>query len=125
MGLRSIIRDVRKAWLLKRAVTRLKEARKMGHLKTAAFGLLGALLTAVVAQVTAACPGLLAALPSILTACLGGAITYTLAKRPAGVGLTVGGVVGALLAPLQMSLQSVCGSDFWQSLPTLAVAGGT
>lgn len=105
----------------------------MGKYKILLFGLGAAVSSAVMAQVTGACPGLLANLPTILiatlTATVGGLTTY-LMRRPlqnaGGKALATGAItaaVAAFAATLVPQIEVVCGQGFVKHLPQLAVAG--
>lgn len=118
----SLVDDVKRALLLKRLLSRIKEAREMGKLQAVLFGIVGAVATAVVAQVTAACPDLLSQAPAILTGSVGAAIAYLWPKQ-SGAKATLAGATAALVAGLMQQLQAACGADFVHQLPTLATAG--
>lgn len=105
--------------------SQLQEAGKMGKLKAVGFALAGAIATGVMAQVTGACPGLIGAAPAIVTAALGGIMTYWMRKplTSAAGKATLAGCGAFALATVVEQVKQVCGGDFVQQLPTLAVAG--
>lgn len=97
----------------------------MKSLKVAVFSFVGLAVTAIVAKVTAACPDLISSAGAIGMAAIGGAGTYLL-RRPvekAGGKALVLGVLGAAVAGVIDTVNSMCGADFVHQLPTLAVAG--
>ncbi len=124
-----LIGDVKAVLRLKAARDRLREAGKMGKLKTVVFALAGAVLTAVVAQVTGACPSLLAEGPAIVMAGAGGLLSYW-SRKPltaaAGKAVATGVIAGAFaaaVAAVAAKVDVVCGAGFVDKLPSLAMAG--
>jgi FtsH-binding integral membrane protein len=114
--------DVRHALTLRSVANRLRQAWSVGAFKTTLFGLCGAVLTAIVAHVTAACPGLIASLPTLVTAAFGAMLAYAWSKQKvASAGVT--GFLAAGVAAVGQHLASVCGSDYVHQLPALAMAG--
>ena len=114
--------DIKHGLLVRSALNRLRQAWSVGALKTTAFGLAGAILTAMVAHVTAACPDLLASLPTIVTACFGSLLAFAWSKQKVQAA-GVAGFCAAGLAAVGQQISAICGADFTHQLPALAVAG--
>lgn len=119
----SIFSDIGHLLTLQKVRDKLSHTAGGQVLLTVVFGLLGLILTSIVAQVTAACPGLEANVGAILTAAAGGAIAYLLKSPPHGAWAVVTGVAGAGFAGLMQQVQTICGATFIHQLPTLAMAG--
>ncbi len=117
--------NVRQLRLLLAVRSRFREASKMGKLKTVLFAVGAAVSTAVVAQITGACPELLSAAPTIITAVVGGIATYLMRKPLSnpGVKAAATGIGGFVVATLAQQLDLVCGVGFVKKLPALAMAG--
>ena len=101
---------------------RLKGEHVKGKLLTAAVAIGGAVLTAVVAKLTTACPSLIANLGAIGTAALGGAWAYWQTRKDVTHSLILG-LGGAGLAAATVQIKLLCGPDFFTVLPTIATAG--
>jgi len=121
-----LIQDVKHLLTLKEVRDRLSLSAGGRALMTAVFAVVGAVLTAIVAQYTAACPALLTNLSSILTAGFGGGATYFFLRKPlqnAAGKATITGLLGAAVAGLLQQVTALCGSDFVHQLGPLAMAG--
>lgn len=121
----SIWSDVKLLLKLRAARERLREAAKMGKLKTVAFALVGAVVTGAVAQITGACPDLLSALPAISMAGIGSGITY-LMRKPLQGAKTKALLMGAgaiVIGSFVQQINSVCGDGFTDKIWSLATAG--
>jgi hypothetical protein len=121
----SIWSDVKLLLKLRAARERLREAAKMGKLKTVAFALVGAVVTGAMAQITGACPDLLSALPAISMAGIGSGITY-LMRKPLQGAKTKALLMGAgaiVIGSFVQQINSVCGAGFTDKIPSLAMAG--
>lgn len=102
---------------------RLKEARVKGKLYATGLALAGAVVTAVVAKFTTACPDLVANLGAIGTAAAGGAWAYLQARGKQPGQSIVLGMGGAGVAAATVQIKLLCGPDFFTVLPTIATAG--
>lgn len=125
VGLGKLVSDVKLLRKLLKARARLREAGKMGKLKTVAFALVGAVVTGAVAQITGACPDLLSALPAISMAGIGSGITY-LMRKPLQGAKTKALLMGAgaiVIGSFVQQINSVCGAGFTDKIPSLAMAG--
>lgn len=114
---------VKKALTAWKAWGRLKEAKVKGKLYAAALALGGAVITAVVAKFTTACPDLIANLGAIGTTAGMGAWAYLQAKGKQPGQSIVLGMAGAGLASATVQIKMLCGPDFFTTLPTIATAG--
>ena len=94
----------------------------MGKLKAVIFGVAGAVITSVVAQLSGACPDLLSQMPALITASIGAAAAYLMPKA-GGAKATLAGVAGALFAGTMQQLTAICGASFVEQLPALIAAG--
>lgn len=101
---------------------RLKEAQMKGKLLTALTAIGGAVVTAVVAKLTTACPNLLSNVGPLVTASLGGAFAYVKLRENWKGSIFVGAAT-AFIASGTIYLQQLCGPDFFTTLPTIATAG--
>jgi hypothetical protein len=124
-----LIGDVKHLRLILATRDRLKEAAMGKKLKVVVFGLGAAVTSALMAQVTGACPTLLANLPTIMvataTGAFGGLATY-LMRRPlqkAGGKALVTGAAAAVVASFGATfvpqIELVCGPGFVDKLPSL------
>jgi len=124
VGLRDLRRQVALAVLAKRVADRLRKEQEMGRLKVGLFGLVGAAVTGVVAQVTAACPDIRGQLVAIGVAGLVGGMALWLSrpKEHAGLKATLTGLLTAVGAAVVTKVTAIC-PDLIAQLPTLVMAG--
>lgn len=117
----SLLDDVKHALTLRKVLGRLKEERMKGKVLTALYGLVGAIVTAIVAQVTGACPGLLSHGIEIACAGVGGGLALLVEKRKAHQAAGIAVAAGLILTAIKAKLDVVC-PGLWSSLPTIATA---
>lgn len=109
---------------LNKALGRLEEAKKMGKLQTALYGLVTMVVTGVMQQFTAACPGIVGQASSILVAGLiaGAALWAARPRESAGAKALVVGLSSALISGVLMKLDATC-PGIVQQLPSILTAG--
>lgn len=119
-----LIGQIKTALTLKRAADRLQEEAKVGHLKTALYGVGSAVVTAAAAAFLTSCPALATQWGSILTAGVLGAAAYAV-QRPTtaptfkAVATAVG---GAALAAGVVKFEAVCPGLYAQAPVLLSTA---
>jgi hypothetical protein len=124
----SLWEDVRHLLLLRQVRNRLREASKMGKLgtvKTLAFGLVAAIVTGAVAQITGACPDIISSIPAIAMAGVGSVVTYLMRKplTSPGTKALLTGAGSVALAAFVQQIDAVCGAGFVGKIPALLTAG--
>lgn len=118
----SLFQNVGRAVTAMKLWKRLREETMKGKLLTAALGLGGAILTAIVAKFTSECPSLFSNVGAIVTAGLGGTWAYLQTKKDWKESGILGlGAAGVAAAAVQIKM--MCGPDFFTVAPTIATAG--
>lgn len=102
--------DIKAAWTVKRVVDRLKEASAMGRLGAAAYGVVAAMVTAAVADVTKTCPDLAAQWRTILVAGIAAGLAFWASKPRENAGLKVAAtaLATAIATAVVANLNRVC-----------------